>query len=216
DEPPDFDTPREDRRGSGLQAGTGASNLREAALEAYCLRLLLRQPALIYDVNRKLRELAAGNPALTDGALSDLSSEDFTRTSYRALMDQFLRAVEQDELEPLDYLGTTLQNDLIAEVEMLLADEWEDWQVRPKNSFTTDLTIIRKQAERFSGVVDMSAELVETALKLRNVRLERERQELVYLEMDGDMPYQTHIMLSILAKRLIDTELNHRSQLLRQ
>lgn len=213
DEPPDFDTPRDERR---VQASTAASNLREAALEAYCLRLLLRQPALIYDANRKLRELSDGNPALAEWALRDLSSDDFTRTSYRAVMDQFLLAVEQDELEPLDYLSTALQNDLIEEVEILLADEWEDWQIRPKNSFTTDLTIIRRQAERFSGVVDISTELVETVLRLRQARLERERQEMVYLEMDGDVPYQTHIMLSILAKRLIDTELNHRSQMLRQ
>jgi hypothetical protein len=39
---------------------------------------------------------------------------------------------------------------------------------------------------------------------------------MVFLELDGDAPYQTHIMLSILAKRLIDTELNHRTQMLRQ
>ncbi len=220
DEPPDFDSPRHDRRGQGLQASTAAANLREAALEAYVLRLLLHQPALIYDVNRKLRELASGNPALAEGLLGDLSVDDFTRTSYRALMDQFLRAVEQDELDPLDYLASSLQGDMLDEVEILLADEWEDLRPRLRHGLSADLIIVIKQAERFSGVVDIGVEVVDKALRLRRARLERERQEMVFLEMDGDAsnsaPYQTHIMLSILAKRLIDTELNQRSQMLRQ
>ncbi|MFN8565698.1 MAG: hypothetical protein U0703_29625 [Anaerolineae bacterium] len=192
-----------------------------AALEAYVLRrLLLHQPALIYDVNRKLRELASGNPALAEGLLGDLSVDDFTRTSYRALMDQFLRAVEQDELDPLDYLASSLQGDMLDEVEILLADEWEDLRPRLRHGLSADLIIVIKQAERFSGVVDIGVEVVDKALRLRRARLERERQEMVFLEMDGDAsnsaPYQTHIMLSILAKRLIDTELNQRSQMLRQ
>jgi hypothetical protein len=62
----------------------------------------------------------------------------------------------------------------------------------------------------------MTAELIEKALRLRVQRLQRERQEMVFLEMDGDAPYQRNIVLSILAKRLIDSELDKRSQLLRQ
>ncbi len=216
DEPPDFDTPRADRGGQGLQASVGAANLREAALEAYCLRVLLRQPKLIYDVNRKLRELAGENPALANGPLDDLSDEDFTRTSYRALMDQFTRAIAQDEMEPLDYLREALPSDLLDEVEILLADEWEDLRPRLRHGLSADLMIVVKQSERFNGAIDMSAEAVEKALRLRVQRLQRERQEMVFLEMDGDAPYQSHIMLSILAKRLIDEELNQRSQLLRQ
>jgi hypothetical protein len=38
----------------------------------------------------------------------------------------------------------------------------------------------------------------------------------MFLETDEAAPFQTHIMLSILAKRLIDTELKHRVQLQRQ
>ena len=211
DEFPDFDSPRENRRG----AGTG-SNLKEAALEAYCLRGLLLQPKLIYDINRKLRELARSDTALADGPLSDLGSDDFTRTSYRALMDQFLRAVVQDELEPIDYLKATLLPDLFDEMEILLADEWEDLRPRLRHGLSADLIIVIKQNERFSSALDMSAELVEKALRLRVQRLQRERQEMVFLELDGTAPYQSNIMLSILAKRLIDTELNRRSQLLRQ
>ncbi|MFN8452802.1 MAG: hypothetical protein U0521_30380 [Anaerolineae bacterium] len=219
DEPPDFIRRVPTVADRAWQST--AANLREAALEAYVLRrLLLHQPALIYDVNRKLRELASGNPALAEGLLGDLSVDDFTRTSYRALMDQFLRAVEQDELDPLDYLASSLQGDMLDEVEILLADEWEDLRPRLRHGLSADLIIVIKQAERFSGVVDIGVEVVDKALRLRRARLERERQEMVFLEMDGDAsnsaPYQTHIMLSILAKRLIDTELNQRSQMLRQ
>lgn len=211
DEFPDFDTPRENRRGS-----EAAINLREAALEAYCLRVLFQQPKLIYDVNRKLRELARSDTALADGPLDDLNSEDFTRTNYRALMDQFSRAVAQDDLEPLDYLKETLPPDLLDEMEILLADEWEDLRPRLRHGLSADLIIVVKQNERFTGALDMTAELIEKALRLRVQRLQRERQEMVFLEMDGDTPYQRNILLSILAKRLIDSELNKRSQLLRQ
>ena len=212
DELPDFDTPRVDRRGQA----TAAANQHEAALEAYCLRVLFMQPKLIYDVNRKFRELADTNSALADGPLGDLSSNDFTRTSYRALMDVFSRALTQDEKEVLDFLHAALTSDLMAELETLLADEWEEWQLRQRNAFNADLMIVRKQSERFNGALDMSAEMVEKALRLRRVRLDRERQEIMFLALDGDAPYQNHIILSMLAKRLIEVELNRRLQLLRQ
>ena len=66
---PSFEPPPEDElagfRHAACRIGGGrhaAANLREAALEAYCLRMLLLQPKLIYDVNRKFRELAADQP----------------------------------------------------------------------------------------------------------------------------------------------------------
>jgi hypothetical protein len=167
-------------------------------------------------VNRKFRELADTNSALGDGPLSDLSSDDFTRTSYRALMDVFSHAVTQDEKDVLDFLHAALTPDLMSELENLLADEWEDWQLRQRNAFVADLMIVRKQSERFNGAIDMSAEMIEKALRLRRARLERERQEMMFLAMDGDTPYQNYVLLSMLAKRLIEVELNRRVQLLRQ
>ena len=193
-----------------------AANLHEAALEAYCLRVLFLNPKLIYDVNRKFRELAGDQPALADGVLCDLSPDDFTRTSYRVLMDIFMQAIGQDEQDVNDFFQSALTPDLLDELAILLADEWEDLRPRLRHGLSADLMIVIKQMERFSSAVDMSAELVEKALRLRIQRLQRERQEMVYLEMDGDVPYQRHIMLSILAKRLIDAELNRRAQLLRQ
>ena len=93
DEMPDFDTPRADRRGAQRGARI-CTKLRWKPTACACCCM---QPKLIYDVNRKFRELAEDNPALADGPLGDLSSDDFTRTSYRALMDVFLRAIAQDE-----------------------------------------------------------------------------------------------------------------------
>ena len=104
----------------------------------------------------------------------------------------------------------------MSELESLLADEWEEWQLRQRNAFNADLMIVRKQSERFNGAIDMSVEMVEKALRLRRARLERERQEMMFLAMDGDTPYQNYIILSMLAKRLIEVELNRRLQLLRQ
>ena len=146
-------------------------NLHEAALEAYCLRVLFLNPKLIYDVNRKFRELAGDRAALADGALGDLSPDDFTRTSYRLLMDIFLRAIGQDEQDVSDFFQSALTPDLLDELAILLADEWEDLRPRLRHGLSADLMIVIKQAERFSGAVDMSAELVEKALRLRVQRL---------------------------------------------
>ncbi|MEP7293029.1 MAG: toprim domain-containing protein, partial [Chloroflexota bacterium] len=209
DEEPDFDTPRLDRRGQ-------ASPEREAELEKLCLRMFILQPKLIYDVNRKFRELAGMNSALFDGALGDFDSGDFTRTSYRALMDQFLRAIAQDEMEPRDYLQSTLQPDLLDELEDLLADEWDELRPRLHHGLSVDLNIVIKQVERFNTALDPVTEVVEKALRLRLKSLERERQEMMFSGMFDEVPYQKHINLSMLAMQLMNKELNRRVQLLRQ
>ncbi len=210
DEPPEFDSPRLNRRGQA------ATNLHEAPAEARCLLLLILQPKLIYDVNRKFRELAGADDQLADSVLGDLTSSDFTRTSYRALMDQFLHAVAQDEMEPLEFLQATLQPDLLEELNLLLADQWEELRHRLHFGLSVDLPILIKQFERFNSALNPSAELTEKALRLRLKRLERERQELMFSDMVDETPYQKHIKLSMLATQLMDKELKRRVQLLRQ
>jgi hypothetical protein len=55
-------------------------------------------------VNRKFRELAGDSAELAQGPLSDLCSEDFSYSTYQALMLAFEEALTQDEMEPLEYL----------------------------------------------------------------------------------------------------------------
>ena len=211
DDLPDFDSPRATRR---APVSAGQSQMRDAALEAYCLRVLFSQPDLFYHVNRKFHELAGDDPLLQGGALSDLSPDDFTRSSYRALMMTFVNALAQDEVAFPEFIQAQLQPDLLEELTMILADHWEELRPRLRHGLSADLVICLKQSERMTGSLDLSAELIEKALRLRGARLQRERQELAFLHMEGS-DIGSQISVSIMAKRLIDAELNRRAQLQR-
>lgn len=64
------------------------------AMEGHCLRLLLRQPEMIYSIDRALQ--AAG--------LSRLSPQDFENADYQAMAHFILEALAQDQMEPQSHL----------------------------------------------------------------------------------------------------------------
>jgi DNA primase len=72
--------------------------------EADCLGGLVRQPDLLYQINRTFRELAGAIDALLAGPLEDFGIHDFSHNEYQLLMEAFLAALDQDDLPPLDYL----------------------------------------------------------------------------------------------------------------
>lgn len=81
------------------------------SMEGHCLRLLLRQPEMIYSIDRALQ--AAG--------LSRITAQDFENADYQAMAHFILEALEQDQLEPQNYLMertpeslTDLQAELMA------------------------------------------------------------------------------------------------------
>ena len=182
---------------------------QEAALEAYCLRLLLRDPGLFYVVNRKIRELADGNTALLAGPLSEWGARDFVQTAYHALMSAFEMAQGQDEQDPLDYLRASLNPVLRAELEAIMVDDLDMLQEQVRHRFTPELLAAWNQTQRFTTAINPGAELVESALRLRLHRLGREREELRFLQMDDENDVETvqRIVLSKQAKHLIDAEL---------
>lgn len=204
DDMPDFDSPRLTQRVEGVSPHVIST---EYPLEQHCLRILFTQPDLYYHVNRKFRELAGDNPLL-QSPLSDFSSEDFVRTTYRTLMQLFMVAVAQDEMDFASYVRSHLPSELFDELNSVLANQWE--QLRSRVTFGADLDMIR-QDKRSAYTVDDSADLTIKVLLLRRARIERERQEMLFLSIeDGDIMAQ--INGTVLAKRLIDTELNRRSQ----
>ncbi len=204
DDMPDFDSPRMMQRSMGL-AFVYADE--KAPLEEDCLRILFTQPDLYYHVNRKFRELAGDHPLL-QLPLSDFSSDDFTRTAYRTLMQLFVVAVAQDEMDFVPYVRAHLPPELFDELNIVLADQWEE--LRSRVTFGADLDMIR-QDKRSARTIDASVDLTVKSLLLRRARIERERQEMLFLSIDeGDIMSQ--INGSVIAKRLIDAELNRRSQ----
>jgi DNA primase len=195
--------------------GTAVRNPRKAAevaMEQYCLRALFQRPDSYYAVNRKLREIAAARRDLQDGPLADWGYEDFTQTEMRALMQTFLAAMEQDDLDPLAYVWENADPALHGVLNAILADELHGVQARVNNGLSADLLSIWEHNRR---PIDYHAELIEKALRLRAKRLQREREELCFLQMDVQMDgnpeseirFQYHIALSSTAKGLIEAEL---------
>lgn len=205
---------------AGVLPGIPNGRRQEAAIEAYCLRMLFQRPEAYYAVNRKLRELAGTRRELHSGPLCDWQAEDFSQTETRALMQTFLEALEQDDLEPLVYLHTYADPSLQPQLELILRDELQGMRARLGDGLTADLMFIWDYNR--PPAVDVNAELVEKALQLRARRLQREREELVFLQVDMNQDdeagqhFQERIALSSMAKGLIDAELNKQMSALRE
>jgi DNA primase len=182
---------------------------KDAALEMDCLRALLKQPETFYQINRKFRELAANDTKLVSGPLGDLCADDFSQSDYRALMSALERAMEQDETEVHEHLRLHLDSTLHGTLDQILVDDLDNLMPRLRYS-SEDLSVIKKQSERFYASVDPIAELVRQALRLRNRRLQREREELYFLHVEAQentQDYSEQVSLSVRAKKLIDAEL---------
>jgi DNA primase len=194
---------------------------RDVPAERHILRLLFQNTAGYYEVNRKLRELAGTNRALLDGALSDWGTEDFSHSDYRALMGAFVAAMGQDDMEPLDYLRAQAGAFLQTQLDAIMMDELNTVRAQLRGTRLADLDMIWNQTRRGG---DMNAELIEKALRLRIQRLQREREELCFLQIDAhssgdadaEMLFQHQIILSSTAKGLIEAELQKKLSLLRE
>ena len=197
------------------RAESRAVRKQERAIESHCLGLLMKNPNLLYQVNRRLRELAGDDEGLLRGPLRDLGAEDFTQSQYRVLMRCFQESMTQDDMEPLHYVGSVIERELRADFEALLIDAPEAVSARVQGAFQVDLRdIFKKRMDKGGPNIDARQELVGRALQLRLERLEQERVEMQYLQEEaqaGGERDQAHhhrlnrkIVLSMRAKARID------------
>ena len=181
---------------------------------------MLKNPNLLYKVNRKLRELAGADSGLRQGPLGDLNESDFTHSQYRILMANLLEAMTQDDQEPLDYLVSVVEGALSADLRALLSDDVQVVTSRIQGAYTVDLSdIIKRRRPRGTVADELSNNLIGRALQLRLQRLERERIEMQYLQEEAqtgaDIDQQhcerlnQQIMLSMTAKARLDHELRY-------
>jgi len=82
-----------------LQAGSQSLG---RSMEGHCLRLLLRQPEIIYSIDR----------ALQGAGLSRITPQDFENAEYQALAHFILEALEQDQKEPQSHLAENVPETL--------------------------------------------------------------------------------------------------------
>jgi len=197
------------------------------AIEPYCMSLLLKNPNLLYLVNRKLRELAGGDDDLLRGPLCALGVEDFTQSQYRVLMSHLQDSMAQDDREPLEYLESVVSEDLQPEYEALLVEAPEAVSQSIRRNFQVDLNdIFRRRPFQGGPRYSERDELISRALQLRLARLESERIEMQYLQEeaqtggDGDQEQsdqlKAKIMLSMRAKARINKAVSRHSLPLQQ
>jgi DNA primase len=175
-----------------------------AAQESLCLSLLLEQPDRLLVANRKLRELQAQD-ADTNPSLGPLNAQDFSRGDYQAIFDVLVRALYQDELDPLDYIFGHVPRELAEQVDHLLEMPHEAVRraLPPQDSPSAYLKML-------PGVTQYTSFEIES-LVLRQSLIERELQELYFLQQDSqfeentltDYDYQERLRAYSRARRLI-------------
>ena len=86
------------REGAGAGTGTKTAILpaqnKAFELEKYCLRLLLRQPDMLYLLDRSLQR----------AGLSRLSAQDFEHTDHSLVARLVFQSLEQEDHEPVQYI----------------------------------------------------------------------------------------------------------------
>ena len=103
---------RSRRRGAALPSSRGgaprrpsmeiAADQQAVAMERHVLRLLLRQPEEIYALDRSLQ--SAG--------LNRFSVEDFEQTDHRELARLIEQAINQDQMDALNFISSQVSGDL--------------------------------------------------------------------------------------------------------
>jgi len=82
-------------------------------LEAYCLGALLRQPDLLYKADRELQAQS----------LPKLSADDFLAVEHQLIFNALTAALEQVDVEPVEYVEGELDSSLAPRLAALLAEE---------------------------------------------------------------------------------------------
>lgn len=188
----------------------------EWTLETFCLQLLVQDPELLYLINRKLREIAVTAPDLSEQALGDFCAEDFTSKPLQVLMESIRQAQRQDDLGLLEYLETTLEPALLAELQQIVAADADKIRQRMRRRFDGDaIAVWKKHEQRVLPFVDKGVQFIDKALSLRLQRLRDEIAQIGFLQLEaqelGDFErsaaHGMQVWRATLARNLIEAEL---------
>ncbi|MBI5930161.1 MAG: DNA primase [Chloroflexi bacterium] len=171
----------------GMPRRNGHLNQPGAALERYCLSMLLQAPDRLFQANRKLRELAAQEERAS-AALLPLNQEDFSREDYRALFRLINEALNQDEYEPNEFIEECVPQELKGTVEEIQPHPLEIFRQKASNLHLAELQSVMKDLSRFNGEAELqSVELFRCVFELRQQRLKREMSDFYFFEREAQL-----------------------------
>lgn len=157
------------------------------AAEAHCLRMLLINPDLLFQANRRLRELAQESHDLITGPLGDISIDDFSQSDYRVILDLLLAAIMQDEMEPIDFVRANVDEALLPELKQMLLTEVDTLQQQIGGRFSAEHVQIWGSFKRQSlPGIDVDEDVVKRILQVRRHRVQREREEILFLVTEAE------------------------------
>ena len=152
------------------------------ASETFVLKALLRRPDLLYLLDRSLQKASLGHIAL----------QDFNHTDYQLLLRLVQQALEQDDLDPQQFVLASIPEELLD-----LAQDLLQPPTRPDPPMDAQLDA-----------------LYRAVIRLRANHLTESLEQLIYLQQDlqqqGDLralPYQDLLMQHIRARDLLDRAL---------
>lgn len=187
----------------------------ERLMEVLCLRMLLIDDKVYYQIARKFRALAMQDELLLRDVLSPLSPRDFVQTECRVVMEIFEDAIAQQEQDYIVYVDEHLPPSLQEFVIHLKHDTQYQIRARLKNRFEADINDIMQAMILEQTQEQVQREGVMAALKLRRMRLVQEMQDHSFMLADFQTDEEpeiydklrTQVKHLTRAIRAIDTEL---------
>jgi len=111
---------------------------------------LLRQPDMMFRIDRALRELAAGDLALLHGPLEAFGAMDLVNRDCASLLQGLQLALKQDEMPVLAWLqehGDALQRDTLQQLERETpSSDLDHARTVMRQGFGADLPVVVKRA----------------------------------------------------------------------
>ncbi len=180
---------------------------QSAVREKRYFNLLLSEPDWLFETRRKLRELQNNDPALRE-PLAPTHAGDFTRSDYQAIFRTFEQALDEGDTDPIEYLYHYLPPELVAVV--------DDLRVPPLDAFQQTLSgtlggeyrgIRREQMQNHTNNEPDLRLFIQKTLELRHSHLERQSQELYFLQQEAQdqnaEAYHVHMSAITRARQLI-------------
>lgn len=167
-------------------------------LEEYVLALLLRKPSALYMANRALRELTvtaqkrfadSARQVKVRQALTSLNADDFQDPVDKKIFTVLQEALNQDDMETLEYLQQAVDAPIYPRLEELwgLLDQAEKLRL-PLNKHR-EIDSVYKQIRKQGGTIpNPEGEIVTKVFEMRRARLRQTKEQLdfIVLEADGE------------------------------
>lgn len=155
----------------------GLVRSKTASREAFCLAAMLQYPRLMYRANRilseNLEELdVAHSDTISSPLLGFITTDDFAQSNYRYIFGAWLEALDQYDLDPLDYLLDVVDQTAHTQIEKWL---------------TTSLSAFRSgvQPDQLKLTQDqIGDQFVQGILELRCYQIEKRIEEIIYMAKD--------------------------------